>query len=357
VSDTSSPRPERAALEARCAGIPLVRGKPIKFAADFADEEKVLSTHPALKRALVIGGGLLLAVVGFAVLLQLASRPWPFAHTSLTLIALATALLVMSLFFRISGWQQLFHLTERPDRAACFTSAGGAAIASSVLPAKLDYVVKVWLLRRLSKRRFAVQTAVFSLCALALVDAVVLVPPAATGVFAIDRPEIRIPLMIVMLIGLGCAAALIAGSRIERLPLVRRVGFLTRAANSLGKRRASHRENLVAFLLLNCSLWLRAGALMIMLFALSVSFSITTALVFICLTAGSAFVPIPSFGPAAGTAALSGLGLGLANAATFALAVTMLSVLAAAISVVLAGVWYLSRSQLAKRSIAQPIPA
>lgn len=317
----------------------------------------MLATHPTLKRALVISGGGALAVLGFIVLLELASKPWPFSHTSPTLIAIATALLVVSLFFRISGWQQLFHLKERPDRAACFTSAGAAAISSSVLPAKLDYVVKVWLLRRLSKRRFAVQTAIFSLCALALVDAVVLVPPAATGAFAIDRPAIRIPLMIVMLIGLTCAAGLIAGSRIEQLWLVRHVGFLGRIATSLSHRRATHRENLIAFVLLNCSLWLRAAALMIMLVALSVSFSLTTALVFICLTAGSAFVPIPSFGPAAGTAALSGLGLGLANAATFALAVTMLSVLAAAISVLLAGLWYFGRSRLAKRPIAQPIPA
>jgi hypothetical protein len=317
----------------------------------------VLATHPTLKRALAIGGGGLLALVGFAVLLKLASKPWPFSHTSLKLIALATGLFIVSLFFRISGWQQLFRESERPDRAACFTSAGAAAISSSILPAKLDYVVKVWLLRRLSKRRFAIQTAIFSLCALGVVDAVVLVPPAATGVFAIDRPAIRIPLMIVMLIGLSCAAALIAGSRIERLWLVRRVGLLTRAATSLSQRRASHRENVLAFLLLSCSLWLRAGALMIMLVALSVSFSLTTALVFICLTAGSAFVPIPSFGPAAGTAALSGLGLGVANAATFALAVTMLSVLAAAISVALAGLWYLGRSWLTTTPIAEPSPA
>jgi hypothetical protein len=341
----------------RRSGSRHVWGKQIKSGADLADEPKVLSTHPTLKRALAIGGGGLLAVVGFAVLLQLASKPWPFAHTSLRLVALAAVLLVISLFFRISGWQQLFRQSERPDRAACFTSAGAAAISSSILPAKLDYVVKVWLLRRLSRRRFAVQTAIFSLCALGLVDAVALVPPAATGVLAIDRPAIRIPLMIVMLIGLTCAAALIAGSRIERLWLVRRVGFLTRAASSLCQRRASHRENLLAFVLLSCSLWLRAAALMIMLFALSVSFSLTTALVFICLTAGSAFVPIPSFGPAAGTAALSGLGVGLANAATFALAVTMLSVLAAAVSVGLAGLWYLGRSRLAQTTIAEPILA
>jgi hypothetical protein len=112
----------------------------------------VLATHPTLKRALVISGGGGLAVLGFIVLLELASKPWPFSHTSPTLVAIATGLLVISLFFRISGWQQLFHLKERPDRAACFTSAGAAAISSSVLPAKLDYVVKVWLQ---SRRRFS----------------------------------------------------------------------------------------------------------------------------------------------------------------------------------------------------------
>ena len=317
----------------------------------------MLATRPKLKRTLVLSGAGLLAVGGFVVLLQLASKPWPFTGVSPLLLAAATGLFVLSLFFRISGWQQLIKASERPEKAACFASAAVAAISSSVLPAKLDYVVKIWIVRRLSKRALAIKTAVFSLLLLGLVDAVALVPPAATGALTVGRPEIRFPMLLVMLIGLGCAFALLATSWIGQLAVVRRSLRLTRANNSLTAGSSSRREHLTAFVLLSCSLWLRAAALMILLVALSVSFSLTTALVFICLTAGSGFVPIPSFGPAAGTAALSGLGLGLAHAATFALAVTMLSFVAAAISIAFAGIWYLCRSRLTKRMVVVPIPA
>jgi hypothetical protein len=89
------------------------------------------------------------------------------------------------------------------------------------------------------------------------------------------------------------------------------------------------RDNAAAYLLLTLSLWARAGGLLMLLASLGISFSLLTALVYICLTAGSAFLPLPSFGLGAGTAALSGLGIGLAKAADFALATALLTITAA----------------------------
>jgi hypothetical protein len=261
--------------------------------------------------------------------LKLAATPWPFAHAEPRLVGVAAALLALSLFMRVAGWQRLFARSERPDRQACLASASVAAISSAVVPLKLDYALKIWLLRRMS-RNVALEAGVVSLCTLGLVDAAVLFFPAVTGAITSPAPAIRASLLVLCAVAAICGGLLISASRMERLPLLRRSRRLRGAAARIARRVCDVRENLVAFLLLSASLWIRAGALGMLLASLGVGFSIAAALVYICLTAGSAFVPIPSFGMGAGTVALGAAGMSLAHAAQFALALSLLSMIASA---------------------------
>src|SRR5205823_4896864 len=110
----------------------------------------------------------------------------------------------VSLFVRVTGWQRLFAHADRPDRPACLTSASVAAISSAIVPCKLDYALKVWTLRRLARKRLAIEAGVVSICVLGLVDAVALIAPAGASAVTTSSPAIRGPLLLVALFGIGC---------------------------------------------------------------------------------------------------------------------------------------------------------
>jgi hypothetical protein len=312
------------------------------------------SARKPLLRRLSAAAGVVLAVAGFYALYRLAHQGWPLAGAHPRLLVAAVAVGALGLLVRVAGWQRLFACADRPDGAACLASASLAAISSAVVPCKLDYALKVWTLRRLSRRRLAIEAGVVSICTLGLVDAVALVAPAGASAASTSSPAIRGPLLLVALFGIGCAICVAASRRLPALPLVRRSRKLSSLAARLAGRVATTRENAVALALLSCSLWVRAVSLLLLLSALGIDCTLTTALVFISLTAGSAFVPIPSFGLGAGTAALGGIGVGVHEAARFALATSMVSLMASALVAVSCAAFY---GHLRLRGRLAPVPA
>jgi hypothetical protein len=280
----------------------------------------------ALKKPLALAAASAFGLVGFLAVARLAKQPWPLLHANLWLATAALLLAVLSLLIRFAGWQQLFARDRRPDGPTCLGAGSAAAVSSNFLPAKLDYALKVWLVHRLSGRRLSLKTGTVSVCMLGLVDAAALLPPALAGAAIASTPQIRLPLLAVAAVGLACTGLMLGAPRLQRLLPS---GRLQRFSSKVAGQRTSWREQLTAYVLLSVSLWTRVSALILLLLALHMGLSLTGALAFICLTAGSAFVPIPSFSLGAGTVALSALGIGVATAARFALAVSLITLLAA----------------------------
>ena len=299
-----------------------------------------------LKKPLALAGASALGLVGFLAVAKLAKQPWPLVHANLWLATAAVLLALLSLLIRCAGWQQLFARDRRPDGPTCLGAGSAAAVSSNFLPAKLDYALKVWLVHRLSGRRLSLKTGTVSVCMLGLVDAAALLPPALAGAAIASTPQIRLPFLAVAAVGLACTGLILGAPRLQMLlPSGRLQSFSSKVAG----QRTSWREQLTAYVLLSASLWTRVSALILLLLALHIGLSLTGALAFICLTAGSAFVPIPSFSLGAGTVALSALGIGVATAARFALAVSLITLLAALTLTVAVTAFYAARELRGRR--------
>jgi hypothetical protein len=280
-------------------------------------------------RSFSILAGLLLAAVGYVVLSRLSRQSWPLAHARFGLLAAAVAVFLGGLVLRFLGWRSLFARRERPSLPISFAVGAAAAIGSPALPMKLDYALKVWLTRRLSHGQVGVEAGVISLFALGMVDAAALTIPAAVAAGFVDAPAIRYPLLVVAIAGVVFAFCYLAAARLHKLHAIQCRPRLVRWSASFSLRISLLRDNLAAYGLLSASLWARSAGLLLLLMALGIHATLLIAVIYICLTAGSAFIPIPSFTVGAGTAALVGLGIGVAKAATFGLAVSLLGVFAA----------------------------
>jgi hypothetical protein len=301
-----------------------------------------------LKKPLALTVASTLGLVGFLAVAKLAKEPWPLVHANLWLAAAAVVLALVSLLIRFAGWQQLFASDVRPDAPTCLGAGSAASVSSNFLPAKLDYALKVWLVHRLSGRRLSLKSGTVSVCMLGLVDAAALLPPAVAGAAIAPTAQIRVPLLAVAAVGLACTALILAAPRLQRLLPS---GRLQTFSGKVAGQRTSWRGQFTAYVLLSASLWTRVSALILLLLALHIGLSLTGALAFICLTAGSAFVPIPSFSLGAGTVALSALGLGVATAARFALAVSLITLLAALTITVAVIVFYAARQLRSRRVV------
>jgi hypothetical protein len=89
------------------------------------------------------------------------------------------------------------------------------------LPFRLDYVVKIFTLRRLGGVTLGLKTIGVSIVALGMVDAVAMLPLAAYAL-AVSGPVLRAPMVVVVLFCIGCLVILTLGQRVSRLPLVGR---------------------------------------------------------------------------------------------------------------------------------------
>jgi len=279
------------------------------------------------RRRLVAGAAFAAVTVIACVLLgrRLTDSSWPLAHARIVLVVAATFCYFVSFVVRARGWRRLFPRDECPGQAGCLASVGAAAASGVVLPFRLDYLVKIGMLRRLGGIRVSLEVIALSIISLGMVDAIAMLPLSISAT-ATSSADLRGPLLVVVAFGVGCCVILLASARLVRLPLLRRSRRLGIVADHVSAHRTTRGRGSVivagAYLLV-C--WIaRALGSTLLLSALGYRFSPTTALCVICLGAAAGVVPITAGGLVASVGATAGillaLGVGKDIAINFSLA-------------------------------------
>ena len=285
---------------------------------------------------LVAGLVFSLVTVAAAILVgrRLTQASWPLDHAQPALAAAAALSYLASFLFRARGWHRLFPAEECPDQARCLASVGAAAASGAVLPFRLDYLVKVGVLRKLGGIRIGVGAVVLSIISLGMIDAIAMLPLSISAT-ATSGSALRGPLLIVVVFGIACCTLLVVGGRLIRLPLLRRSRRLCTISEHVARHTTTggRRDATVAWFYLFACWSTRAFGSAALLSALGLSFSPTTALSVICLAAAAGVVPITSGGAVVGAGATAGillaLGVGKDIAINFSLASGLLLVLSA----------------------------
>jgi Lysylphosphatidylglycerol synthase TM region len=265
---------------------------------------------------------------------KLTTTDWPLQQANVALVLTASAAYLASFFLRALGWQRLFP-GDRPDRSRCLAACGAAAASGVVLPFRLDYVVKIWTLRRLGGVRLGLDTVALSIVSLGMVDAVAMFPLAVCAL-ATSSTLFRAPLIVVLLFCLGCITILALGPRLMRLPFVDRSDRVQRSFKRVGDHAGLSRSTFVAGgYLFGC--WsMRTLGCTLLLSALGAGFSPSFALVVICLAAATSILPITAGGAIVniGTTSVVLLALGVTPRAAinFSVASGMLLTLSALVA-------------------------
>lgn len=312
--------------------------------------------RPARSRWRLVGGVVFALVTVTACVLvgrRLTHSSWPLAHAKAFLVTAAALCYFSSFILRARGWHRLFPREQQPDQARCLASVGAAAASGVVLPFRLDYLVKVGMLRRLSGIRIGMEAIALSIISLGMVDAVALLPLSISAT-ATSATSFRWPLLIVVAFGLGCCALLLASSSVARLPFLRDSSRLRKACEHFAAHRSKdgRRSVLIAGAYL-CGCWTtRAAGSALLLHALGFAFSLPTALCVLCLSAAAGVIPITAGGVVANVGATAGvllaLGVGKSVAINFSLASGLL-LIASASAVAICGVAF----SLASRALAR----
>jgi uncharacterized membrane protein YbhN (UPF0104 family) len=321
-----------------------------------------MTVRPSFRFA--ASGLFVILTVGASVLVarRLTQSSWPLDHVEPWLTAAAALAYLASFFFRARAWHRLFPRDERPDQGGCLASVGAAAASGAVLPFRLDYLVKVGMLRKLGGARIGLGAIALSIVSLGMIDAIAMLPLSISAT-ATSNTILRGPLVIVVVFGLACCTLLVVGGRMARLPLVRQ----SRRLRVLGEHVSHHtarggrKDAVVAWVYLFVCWSFRAFGSAALLSALGLSFSPHVALAVICLAAAAGVVPITSGGAVvnagAGVAILLALGVGKDIAINFSLAsglLIMVSAVTASMCGVLASI---ALRQLSVRGIVRPSSA
>jgi uncharacterized membrane protein YbhN (UPF0104 family) len=289
------------------------------------------------RRRFVASAAFAILTVGASILVarRLTDSSWPLEHVEPWLVATAALAYLASFVFRARGWHRLFPRDECPDQARCLASVGAAAASGAVLPLRLDYLIKIGMLRKLGGIRVGLGAIVLSIISLGMIDAIAMLPLSISAT-ATTNSALRGPLVIVVVFGVACCTLLVVGRRLAGLPLFRR----SRRLRALGEQVAHHtarggrRDAIVAWFYLFACWSTRAFGSAALLSALGLSFSPEMALTVICLGAAAGVIPITSGGAVvnAGAAAaiLLALGVGKDVAINFSLASGLLLVVSAA---------------------------
>jgi hypothetical protein len=304
----------------------------------------------------VTGGAFALLTVAASVLLarRLTHASWPLDGVEPFLAAAAASAYLLSFVFRARAWRRLFPPDECPDHAGCLASVGAAAATGAVLPFRLDYLIKVGVLRKLGGVRVGLEAIVLSIVSLGMIDAIAMLPLSISAT-ATSGSLLRGPLFIVVAFGVGCCSLLVVGMRLSRLPLLRRSRRLRAVADHVARHRtpAGRRSAAVAWCYLFACWATRAFGSAALLAALGLSFSPTTAPTVICLGAAAGVIPITSGGAIVNAGASAGILLALGAskdiAINFSLASALLLVSSALVVTVLGIAASLTIGVLARR--------
>jgi hypothetical protein len=263
---------------------------------------------------------------------RLTSASWPLQQADVALVFVALSAYLASFGFRALGWQHVFPLRHRPDCARCLAACGASAASGTVLPFRLDYLVKISMLRRLRGNALGLDTIVLSIVTLGMVDAVAVLPLAIAAISTSGALFLG-PLTVVILFCLACTGVLVAGPRLVRLPLMGRWELTRTICRRVAEGATVTRSTFVAGgFLFGC--WTsRAFGSACLLMALGTGFSPTFALVVLCLSAAAAILPITAGGAVASMGATAGilfaLGVSKDVAINFSLASGLLLTVAA----------------------------
>jgi uncharacterized membrane protein YbhN (UPF0104 family) len=270
------------------------------------NSEKHRASRPWKK--LTAGIAFCLLSVGMCVLVarHLTSASWPLENAELYFVFLSAGAYLASFGFRAIGWRRMFPCAARPDRAGCLAACGAAAASGTVLPFRLDYLVKVTVLRRLPGEKLALETIVVSIVSLGIIDAVTMLPLALSALAA-SGPVFRAPLVIVVLFCCGCLGVILAGDRVARLPLIGRSVRATMLCRHIGENVVLTRSTFVAGGWLFACWTCRALGGVSLLLALDGGFSPTLVLVIMCMAGATSILPITAGGAIAGMGATAGV--------------------------------------------------
>jgi Lysylphosphatidylglycerol synthase TM region len=299
----------------------------------------------------------------FLVARRLTHASWPLQDVEPGLATVAAVTYIGSFVFRARAWRRLFP-GGRPGQAHFLASVGAAAASGAVLPFRLDYLVKVGVLRKLGGIRVGLGTIAVSIVSLGIVDAIALLPLSISAT-AMSKSALRGPLLIVVIFGVVCCTLLSVGRRISRLPLLHRRRRLHMIREYVARYRTSSGRNdaVVAWVYLLAGWSMRACGCAALLAAFGLSFSPNAALTVICISAAAGVTPITLGGAAAnaGTTAatLLALGVGRDIAINYSLAsgllMVMSAVTASAFGVALAMSGRLRRNFAASRFVLAPV--
>jgi Lysylphosphatidylglycerol synthase TM region len=293
---------------------------------------------------------------------RLTHASWPLDGVEPFLAAAAALAYLVSFVFRARAWRRLFPADERPDQGRCLASVGAAAATGAVLPFRLDYLIKVGVLRKLGGVRVGLEAIVLSIVSLGMIDAIAMLPLSISAT-ATSGSLLRGPLLIVVAFGVGCCSLLVVGMRLSRLPLLRRNRRLRTVADHVARHRTSagRRSAAVAWCYLFACWSTRAFGSAALLAALGLAFSPTTALTVICLGAAAGVIPITSGGAIVNAGASAGILLALGAskdiAINFSLASALLLVSSALVVTVLGIATSLTTGVLARRRAVSLLPA
>jgi uncharacterized membrane protein YbhN (UPF0104 family) len=302
--------------------------------------------------------GLVTLAAAWLVGRRLTQASWPLDDAQPALVAAAALSYLASYLFRARGWHRLFPPEECPDQARCLASVGAAAASGAVLPFRLDYLIKVGMLRKLAGIRIGFEAIVLSIVSLGMIDAIAMLPLSISAT-ATSGSALRGPLLIVVVFGVGCCTLLVVGGRLIRLPLLRRSRRLRTASEHVARHttRRGRRDATVAWFYLFACWSTRAFGSAALLTALGFSFSPTTALSVICLAAAAGVIPITSGGAVVGAGATAGillaLGVGKDIAINFSLASGLLLVVSAFVAAVLGVVASLAIAAVARHNLSR----
>jgi hypothetical protein len=297
---------------------------------------RVPSGLPPSRRRLVASVGFAALTVVASILLgrRLTHSSWPLDHAEPWLAAAAALAYLGSFFFRARAWHRLFPPNECPSQARCLASVGAAAASGAVLPFRLDYLIKIGVLRRLGGIRVGLSAIALSIVSLGMIDAIAMLPLSISATVTANS-VLRGPLLVVVAFGIACSTLLVLGRRLAGVHLLAR----SRRLRTLGDHVAFHTSTagrwdaIVAWFYLFACWSARAFGSAALLSALGLSFSPQIALTVICLGAAAGIIPITSGGAVvnAGMGAVILLALGVAKdvAIDFSLASGLLLVISA----------------------------
>jgi uncharacterized membrane protein YbhN (UPF0104 family) len=279
---------------------------------------------------------LLAVAASLLVARRLTQSSWPLDNVQPWLAVAAGVAYLASYGFRARAWRRLFPAEQRPDQGCCLASVGAAAATGVVLPFRLDYLIKVGVLRKLGGVRVGLEAIVLSIISLGMIDAVAMLPLSISAT-ATSGSLLRGPLLIVVAFGVACCTLLVAGPHLLRLPLLRKSRRLGTAAKHVSHHRGSNgrRGATVAWLYLFACWSARVFGSAALLAALGFSFSPTVALSVICLAAAAGMIPITSGGLVVNASASAGillaLGVNRDIAINFSLASALLLLMSAVV--------------------------